>query len=80
MTLIDFCQRLIQTESTPGREGAAVQLAAQEMKDLGYDEISIDAHGNLIGRVGPLDGPTSSSTGISTRFRSTLSRCGRTLH
>ena len=58
MTVIDFCQRLIQTDSTPGREGAAVELAAQEMRDLGFDEVTVDPHGNLIGRVGdPGSGP-----------------------
>ena len=57
MTVIDFCQRLIRTDSTPGREGAAVQLAASEMEALGYDEITVDAFGNLIGRIGPEGGP-----------------------
>ena len=52
MTLVDFCQRLIQADSTPGKEQAAIQLAAGEMETLGYDEVTVDTYGNLIGRVG----------------------------
>lgn len=57
MTVVDFCQRLIRAESTPGKEGDAVSIAAQEMRDLGFDEVVVDAFGNLIGRVGPEQGP-----------------------
>ena len=58
MTLVDFCQRLIQADSTPGKEQAAIQLAAGEMETLGYDEVTVDTYGNLIGRVGSGAGPT----------------------
>lgn len=57
LPLVDFCQRLIQTDSTPGNERAAVELAAQQMEDLGYDEVVVDRFGNLLGRVGPEEGP-----------------------
>jgi putative selenium metabolism hydrolase len=53
MSVVEFCARLLQTESTPGRERQAIELAAEEMADLGYDDVRIDEHGNLIGRVGP---------------------------
>jgi putative selenium metabolism hydrolase len=56
MTLVDFCAAMLRTESTPNNERAVVQLAAQEMEDLGYDEVTIDPHGNLIGRIGPTGG------------------------
>jgi putative selenium metabolism hydrolase len=56
MNLTEFCRLLLRTESTPNRERAVIQIAAQEMDDLGYDEVTIDAHGNLIGRIGPLGG------------------------
>ncbi|HEX5145859.1 MAG TPA: M20/M25/M40 family metallo-hydrolase [Conexibacter sp.] len=57
LPLVDFCQRLIQADSTPGQERAAIEIAAQQMRDLGYDDVQIDRHGNLIGRVGPEEGP-----------------------
>lgn len=52
MSVVEFCQRLLRTASTSGQEGDAIQLAAQEMEDLGYDDVRVDAHGNLIGRIG----------------------------
>jgi putative selenium metabolism hydrolase len=58
MTLVEFCQRLIQADSTPGKEREAIELAAHEMETLEYDDVTIDAYGNLIGRVGTGDGPT----------------------
>ena len=57
MTLVDFCQRLIQAESTPGKEGRAIELAAAEMRALDYDDVTVDAFGNLIGRIGTGEPP-----------------------
>jgi putative selenium metabolism hydrolase len=57
MTVVDLCQRLIRAESTPGREGDAIAVAAQAMRDRGFDDVVIDRYGNLIGRIGPEDGP-----------------------
>jgi putative selenium metabolism hydrolase len=57
MTVVELCQRLIRAESTPGKEGAAIAVAAQAMRDLRFDEVVIDRYGNLVGRVGPADGP-----------------------
>jgi len=47
--MLDFCRRLIRTPSLSGQEGAAAQLVASEMRALGYDEVRIDAVGNVIG-------------------------------
>ena len=54
----DFLAALVRTESTPGREQEAIALAAAEMTGLGYDEVTVDGHGNLLGRIGhnPGDG------------------------
>ena len=54
----DFLAALVRTESTPGREQEAIGLAAAEMTGLGYDEVTVDGHGNLLGRIGhdPGDG------------------------
>ena len=57
MTVIDLCQRLIRAESTPGKEGDAIAIAAQAMRDRGFDDVVVDRYGNLIGRVGPEQGP-----------------------
>lgn len=48
---VDFTQRLIRTPSMPGEEADAAALVASEMRRLGYDEVGIDAIGNVCGRV-----------------------------
>ncbi len=48
---VSFLQRLIQTESLPGREEAAAALVQETMRRLGYDAVSTDAAGNVIGRI-----------------------------
>lgn len=57
MTVVELCQRLVRAESTPGREREAIIVAAEAMRELGYDDVRIDSHGNLTGRIGPPDGP-----------------------
>jgi succinyl-diaminopimelate desuccinylase len=49
--LIAFAQRLIQTPSLSGQEGAVAELVAQEMHVLVYDRVWTDALGNVIGLV-----------------------------
>ena len=49
--MVDFCQRLIRTPSLSGQEGAIAGLVAEEMRALGYDEVWIDAAGNVVGLV-----------------------------
>jgi succinyl-diaminopimelate desuccinylase len=49
--MVDFAQRLIQTPSLPGQEGALAGLVEEEMRRLGYDEVWRDAAGNVIGLV-----------------------------
>ena len=49
--MIDFCQRMIRTPSLSGQEGAMAALVASEMRILGYDEVWIDAVGNVIGAM-----------------------------
>jgi succinyl-diaminopimelate desuccinylase len=45
----DFCQRLVQTPSLSGQEGAVAYLVRAEMEFLGYDDVNIDEVGNVIG-------------------------------
>lgn len=58
--MVDFTRRLVQTPSLPGQEAEVATLVAQEMRELGYDEVSIDEAGNVIGRLRPT---TSGDTG-----------------
>ena len=48
---IDFLQQMIRTPSLPGREGSLAKLMADQMRDLGYDEVRIDEVGNVLGRI-----------------------------
>ncbi len=48
---IDFLQRLIRTPGLPGEEGATAELMRAEMEKLGYDEVSVDEVGNVVGRI-----------------------------
>ena len=50
--LIEFTQSLIQIKSLSGQEREVIHLIEQKMKALGYDEVTIDSMGNIIGRVG----------------------------
>jgi acetylornithine deacetylase/succinyl-diaminopimelate desuccinylase-like protein len=57
--LIAFTQRLVQTPSLSGQEEAVARLVVAEMQRLGYDDVTIDAKGNVVGRVtGTMRGPT----------------------
>ncbi len=48
---VDFLQRLIRTESLPGREAEIARLVAVEMERLGYDRVWTDSAGNVIGLI-----------------------------
>ncbi|MGB5476642.1 MAG: M20/M25/M40 family metallo-hydrolase [Thermoanaerobaculia bacterium] len=48
---VDLLQQMIRTLSLPGHEGELASLVANEMHDLGYNEIRIDEVGNVLGRI-----------------------------
>ena len=48
---IRFLQRLIQTQSLPGKEEEIAVIVHQEMKKLGFDEVFNDEAGNVIGLI-----------------------------
>ena len=50
--IVGFMRRLIQASSVSGRERAVVEVIRAEMERTGFDEITIDPLGNIIGRVG----------------------------
>ena len=57
--MVAFGQKLVQTPSISGTEGALADLDLAEMQKLGYDEAFRDAHGNVVGLVkGTEPGPT----------------------
>ena len=41
-----------------GQEGDVAQLVQTEMEHLGYDDVSVDDYGNVIGHIIGGDGPT----------------------
>jgi putative selenium metabolism hydrolase len=56
MSVISFLQDLVRIDTTPGNEEQGIVRAAEEMRRLDFDEVTIDRYGNLIGRVGPAGG------------------------
>jgi putative selenium metabolism hydrolase len=46
---VEFLQRLIRTESLPGQEEGVANLVKDEMLRLGYDDVSRDEAGNIVG-------------------------------
>ncbi|MBC7315624.1 MAG: ArgE/DapE family deacylase [Chloroflexi bacterium] len=53
--IVRFAQALVRAPSLTGQEGKAAMLVQQELERLGYDEVSVDEAGNVIGclRGGP---------------------------
>ncbi len=57
--LIELCRELVSTPSLSGQEKEIAELIKTRMTELGYDEVSIDEYGSVIGRIkGTGDGPT----------------------
>jgi putative selenium metabolism hydrolase len=55
--LLNFVRNLVRIPSFPGDEGAVAQLIMDEMRRLAYDDVWMDDAGNVIGRLGPAQGP-----------------------
>lgn len=47
--LSQLCRDLIRTPSPSGREGRLAELAKNRMEEFGYDRVTIDSIGNVIG-------------------------------
>lgn len=56
--LTDFAQRLIRTPSVSTQEGDLARLLVEEMNRVGFDRVYTDSVGNVIGQIGPDNGPT----------------------
>ncbi|MEM7397222.1 MAG: YgeY family selenium metabolism-linked hydrolase, partial [Verrucomicrobiota bacterium] len=50
--LVGFLQDIIRIPSMSSDEEAVVQRVKQEFETLGYDEVTIDPLGNVLGRIG----------------------------
>ena len=47
-----FLRDIIAIPSTSCNEGPVIERIAQEMNDVGFDEVIIDPMGNILGRIG----------------------------
>ena len=57
--LVAFLRALVRVPSPSGEEGAVIEVAQEEMHRLGFDQVIVDAYGNLIGVIeGKRPGPT----------------------
>ncbi len=50
--LVEFLRDLVRIPSFSRQEGEVVARITQEMRQIGFDEVWVDAVGNVIGRVG----------------------------
>jgi len=50
--LLNFAQKLVQIKSFSGQEENAARAIADQMRELNYDQVSIDSLGNVLGRIG----------------------------
>lgn len=48
---VNLCSRLIQAKSVSGEEREVVRVIEEEMRRLGYDAVTIDEYGNVIGCI-----------------------------
>lgn len=53
--LVFFLCELVRIQSLDGHEGEAAQRLKEEMEKVGFDEVTIDPMGNVIGRIGSGD-------------------------
>lgn len=57
--LVSFAQELLRTHSRSGDESKAAAVVVKQMRDLGFDQVTTDELGNVVGVLhGIEDGPT----------------------
>lgn len=49
--VIDLCRELIQRQSCSGSEDAVVRRMKQAFRELGYDDVFVDAYGSVVGQI-----------------------------
>lgn len=50
--LIEFTQNLVRIKSLSGQEEKVIKFIEKKMIALGYDEVTIDSMGNVVGKIG----------------------------
>jgi putative selenium metabolism hydrolase len=56
--VIEFCRELVRRPSFPGQEAAVAEAVQARMRELGYDAVTVDEWGNVVGRIdGSRPGP-----------------------
>jgi len=50
--LVSFMQDIIRIPSLSSEEGTVIERIREEMLRIGYDEVTVDPMGNLLGRIG----------------------------
>jgi putative selenium metabolism hydrolase len=50
--LIEFTQNLVRIKSFSGQEEEVIKFIEKKMIALGYDEVTIDSMGNVVGKIG----------------------------
>ncbi len=54
----ELCRKLIQAQSCSGQEAEAGKILADAFREMGYDEVTIDGYGNVLGCIhGKKPGP-----------------------
>ncbi len=49
--VISLCQKLVQQQSYSGHEDVVVEVLSGNMKEMGFDEVTVDRYGNIIGCI-----------------------------
>ena len=49
--LIGFCREMIRIPSPSGREARVAELIERTMMQSGFDDVSVDRYGNVVGRI-----------------------------
>jgi len=50
--LVEFTQSLVRIKSLSGQEEEIIKFIEKKMIELGYDEVTIDLMGNVVGKIG----------------------------
>ena len=49
--LVGFCREIIRIPSPSGREARVAEVIEKTMKQSGFDEVSVDRYGNVVGKI-----------------------------
>ncbi len=49
--IIEFAQALVQRPSLSGQEGPVAQRVVEEMRSLGFDQVTVDENGSVVGII-----------------------------